>query len=172
MSSNLNLDFGITQTAQCVFFWQPDGWASNWTPSVFVVDGVQYNCAEQYMMASKAKLFNDEKTYELIMNATDPKTQKSLGRKVKNFDEEIWKDQCSQIMLKGLTEKFSQNPDFKEKLLATGSKTLAEASPFDKIWGIGISPTEAARKNITKDKFKGLNLLGNILMQVRDALNA
>jgi ribA/ribD-fused uncharacterized protein len=132
-------------------------------------NGTKFNCTEQYMMAGKALLFNDKKSYEKIMSSANPVEIKSLGRKVKNFNEDIWDSKKFSLVKDGVLLKFSQNEHFKQILLKTGDAVLAEASPYDKIWGIGLSRKTAEILN-DSTKWKGENLLGKILMQVRDEL--
>jgi ribA/ribD-fused uncharacterized protein len=123
---------------------------------------------EQYMMAEKAKLFNDSETLNLIMDETDQKTIKDLGRMVKNFNSNIWDENKYNIVLKGNFAKFSQNNNLKEFLLSTNDSIIVEASPYDKVWGIGMKQDD---KNILDvSKWKGENLLGFALMEVRDML--
>ena len=141
---------------------------SQWYDVYFEVDGVQYHTTEQYMMASKARLFGDEDTWNEIMNAYSPAEYKKLGRKVKGFDATIWDEKKLDIVVEGNKAKFSQNPELKEFLLSTGDAILVEASPYDKIWGIAMRATQAAK--CTVDQWKGLNLLGFALMVVRDSL--
>ncbi len=131
-------------------------------------NNVKYICSEQYFMKKKQELF-DPTNHDLaikIMNSTNPKQIKKYGRLVKNFDESIWKINRYQIMLNGLRYKFSQNADIKELLLSTNDAIIAEASPYDKIWGLGISINDA----LNKKKWKGSNLLGNALMELRNEL--
>ncbi len=160
-----------------VLFWQPEynnngrlsnGCLSQWHISTFVVDGITYNCMEQFMMAAKAKLFGDNCIFEEIMQCTDPKTIKALGRKVHNFDDAVWNRQKYTVVYCGNLAKFSQNKDLGKYLLSTKGKILAEASPFDGIWGIKMSEKTAGINN--PENWKGLNLLGCALMQVRDEL--
>lgn len=132
----------------------------------FIVDGQEYNCSEQYMMVEKAKLFNDDATKTLILKSKSPREQKTLGRKVKGFDQQIWNKNRDEIMYQGLKAKFSQNPKIKKELLDTGDKIICEASPYDKIWGVGLSVNNPSVYD--KSKWKGLNLLGKALMRVRD----
>ena len=123
---------------------------------------------EQYMMAEKAKLFNDSETLNLIMDEIDQKTIKDLGRMVKNFNSNIWDENKYNIVLKGNFAKFSQNNNLKEFLLSTNDSIIVEASPYDKVWGIGMKQDD---KNILDvSKWKGENLLGFALMEVRDML--
>lgn len=150
------------------FFWGEQDWGSQWHPSVFTVDGVTFNCAEQFMMAGKARLFKDGATLKEIMKAKHPKQQKMLGRKVKNFKEEVWNSRARQIVREGNLYKFSQNPDLKADLLETGSLTLVEASPYDKIWGIGLSEDDPKVTN--PGSWQGTNWLGEELMNVRKIL--
>ena len=141
---------------------------SQWYDCYFEVDGIQYHTTEQYMMASKAKLFGDNEVYNEIMTANNPYDYKKLGRKVRNFEPEPWDARKSEIVVEGNKSKFGQNPDIKEFLLSTGDAILVEASPFDKIWGIGID-RETAMKG-TVEQWQGENLLGCALMEVRDYL--
>jgi ribA/ribD-fused uncharacterized protein len=142
---------------------------SQFYPSAFVDgSGVSYNCAEQYMMSHKALTFDDKITHAKIMAATDPKVIKALGRETKNFDDRIWDGVKFDIVVEGNRLKFTQNPDLQEILMETIGKTLVEASPYDKVWGIGLS--EATAKKMSSNKWPGENLLGLALMKVRDEI--
>jgi len=141
---------------------------SQWFPFKFEENGISYKTAEHYMMAGKAKLFNDEEILEKILNAGSPNQAKSLGRKVKNFDAKIWDDHKYEIVKQGNLLKFSQNEKFKEFLLSTNNKILVEASPYDKIWGIGMLESDSRAENPLL--WNGENLLGFALMEVRDLL--
>lgn len=141
---------------------------SQWYLSDFQIDGVLYNCAEKYMMAEKARLFKDYETLEEILFATEQPQIKALGRKVKNFHKETWNKEKYTIVKKGNLAKFSQDEELKEFLLSTEDKIIVEASPYDYIWGIGMAAND---ENITNPKeWKGENLLGFVLMEVRDLL--
>ena len=120
------------------------------------------------MMSQKALLFNDKEIYNRIMKADNPGEYKSLGRKIKNFDENIWNEHRTEIVLKGNIAKFSQNTGLRDFLLNTGSRILAEASPYDRIWGIGMAQNENGIEN--PYNWKGDNLLGFCLMETRDIL--
>ena len=121
------------------------------------------------MMAQKALLFNDNEIFNEIMKANHPKEYKELGRKIKNFSDLKWNENKYQIVLKGNIAKFSQNEKLKAFLLNTGIKILVEASPYDKIWGIGLS---ADQENIENPlTWNGENLLGFALMEVRDLIS-
>jgi len=142
---------------------------SQWFPALFKIDGVEYLTAEQYMMAEKARLFNDSEMLENILNSQTPKEAKALGRKVRNFEDEVWKNHCSQIVVKANQAKFSQNPAFAQWLVATAPKVLVEASLWDRIWGIGMAQSNP--KALDPRQWNGQNLLGFALMQVRDSLS-
>ena len=142
---------------------------SQWYDVYFEVDGVQYHTTEQYMMASKAKLFDDDETFNEIMNAKSPFECKKLGRKVKGFEASVWDENKLDIVVEGNKAKFGQNPNLEEFLLATGDAILVEASPFDKIWGIGMDRETALNGSV--EYWDGENLLGCALMEVRDWLN-
>jgi ribA/ribD-fused uncharacterized protein len=141
---------------------------SQWFPGRFEENGIVYKTAEHYMMAGKARLFDDAETEEDILKANTPSQAKSLGRKVKNFDPVIWDEHKYEIVTKGNLLKFSQNQKFKEFLLSTGDKTLVEASPYDRIWGIGMLETDSRAESPLL--WIGENLLGFALMEVRDQL--
>ncbi|EGC8556323.1 NADAR family protein [Listeria monocytogenes] len=160
-----------------IFFWghQPaeDGKISKscfsqWWICSFKVDGVEYNCAEQFMMAEKAKLFNDMEMREKILAAKHPKQAKDFGRLISGFQEDIWRKNRFNIVMRANQVKFSQNEELKKFLMQTKNRILVEASPVDKIWGIGMA---ADNKNVENPLYwKGLNLLGFALMAVRDEL--
>ena len=141
---------------------------SQWWQSAFEVDGVRYATAEHWMMAQKAELFEDKDIIEKILNAKSPAQAKKLGRQVKNFDPKIWGDNCFDIVCEGNFHKFSQHDNLKEFLLDTKDRVLVEASPVDKIWGIGMAQENEHAEN--PRLWKGQNLLGFALMEVRDRL--
>jgi ribA/ribD-fused uncharacterized protein len=144
------------------------GCLSQWWPVVFTVDGVPYRSAEHWMMAEKARLFGDEAGLAAVLRAASPGAAKAAGRRVGGFDEDRWSAARYDIVVAGNLAKFGQHPDLRAFLIGTGRKVLVEASPFDRIWGIGIAPTnpDAAHPS----RWRGLNLLGFALMQVRDRL--
>ena len=143
---------------------------SQWWPCTFKSNNIEYNCAEQYMMSEKAKFFKDEETYQLIMKESSPNKIKQLGRLVKNFNYEEWKKNKVNIVVQGNILKFSQNEELKKFLIETGDKILVEASPYDRIWGIGLNENNPDAKN--PFKWKGENLLGFSLMEVRDIIKS
>lgn len=150
------------------FFWKSDSPFSQWHTCKFTVDGETYNCAEQYMMHQKARLFGDEETAQKIMSSKKARFQKQLGRQVKNFDQETWKNSCMDIVKKGNLAKFSHNDELRSTLLATHPKVLVEASPFDQIWGIGCTEDDPAAWN--RKEWRGTNLLGFALTDVREGI--
>jgi ribA/ribD-fused uncharacterized protein len=141
---------------------------SQWFPLEFEENGIIYKTAEHYMMAGKAKLFNDNEILEEILKAESPNVAKSLGRKVKNFDPQIWNEHKYEIVKRGNALKFSQNEKYKAFLLSTNDKILVEASPYDTIWGIGMLEADSRAKNPLQ--WNGGNLLGFALMEARDEL--
>ena len=143
---------------------------SQWWMKPFVVEGITYSCAEQYMMAEKARLFNDARIEEQIMRARDPYDMKKLGRSVRNFDERVWEKNRELIVRTASKAKFGQNPELLTFIIGTGDKILAEASPRDRIWGIGMGRNDPDADNPMR--WKGLNLLGFALTQTRDELIA
>jgi len=143
-------------------------WPSNWEIASFTLDGRRYNCVEQYMMAEKARLFGDASALKKIMAATHPRDQKRFGRAVKGYDEQKWASVRYHVVLRATIEKYRQNEHLLEKLLATENLTFVEASPTDKIWGIGMSADNA---NATRPgKWLGKNLLGKAITEARTIL--
>lgn len=141
---------------------------SQWFPCSFVVEGNNYTAAEQYMMAEKARLFGDEEIRRQILREADPRACKRLGRQVQKFDKDVWDTRCGEIAAKGNVAKFSQNPELKSFLLSTGDAILAEGAPRDKIWGIGMGKNNPLARDPAQ--WRGRNLLGFALMEVRDIL--
>lgn len=159
-----------------VFFWghQSNGSGitascfSQWYSAPFVVQGEQFLTAEHFMMAEKASLFKDEATRALILQAPTPGAAKALGRQIRNFDEAVWVNNRFSIVVRANREKFGQNPELGDFLKQTGSRILVEASPVDRIWGIGLAQDDGRVFDPTL--WEGLNLLGFALMQVRDEI--
>lgn len=141
---------------------------SQWWGSNFMVEGVNYSCAEQFMMAEKARLFGDDTMLEAICAANHPKQMKALGRMVANFETTRWDEAAYGIVKAGNMAKFSQNPNLLAYLLGTKNRILVEASPRDRIWGIGMGKANPDAQN--PSQWQGKNLLGFALMEVRDLL--
>ncbi|RYD56124.1 MAG: NADAR family protein [Sphingobacteriales bacterium] len=141
---------------------------SQWYPAPFEVDGRVYKTAEHWMMAKKALLFGDESSYDKIVDCNKPGEAKDLGRQVLNYNEDIWKQHRYDIVRTGNIHKFQQHTSLADFLLATDKRILVEASPVDAIWGIGLSKDSADIDY--PNKWRGLNLLGFALMEVRDIL--
>ncbi|MEQ4924698.1 NADAR family protein [Proteus hauseri] len=172
----LQKNFRANKKIKFVFFWGhktksdevTNSCFSQWYPASFIVDDVRYSSAEHYMMAEKARIFNDIEIRERIIQTSNPGTAKALGREVKGFDQAIWEQQRMEIVIRANEAKFSQNRDLAEFLISTGSRILVEASPVDKIWGIGLSKQDKEAENPLL--WRGLNLLGFALMKVRSTL--
>jgi ribA/ribD-fused uncharacterized protein len=167
-----------TNQIEYLFFWghQPskDGTITQsclsqwWLQSFKDAEGTEYSSAEQYMMAEKARLFGDKDVLAEILDCHNPSEVKKFGRKVANFDDKIWKENKYNIVKQGNLYKFSQNEPLKEFLLNTQHKILVEASPYDTIWGIGLGKEHPNAP--FPEKWRGLNLLGFALMEVREEL--
>lgn len=142
---------------------------SQWFEAGFEVDGQHYPTAEHFMMAEKARLFGDAPARSRILAARTPAEAKQLGRGVQGFDDARWEAARFDIVVRANQAKFSQNPALRDYLLATGDRVLVEASPVDRIWGIGLAATDP--RALDPRAWCGLNLLGFALMQVRDRLN-
>ncbi|TQS32440.1 hypothetical protein Golomagni_07242 [Golovinomyces magnicellulatus] len=180
--------------SKAIYFWRESdnktGWLSQWYYCPFTDDedpNIIYDTAEHYMMYHKAMLFNDSDVAAQVLTAKHPRQVKALGRAVSNFDEQIWEENRDSIVLQGNILKFTRavteegfrlattsKPDgvpfirgsLKEMLVETGDRELVEASPYDRIWGVGFKPEDAAANRPSW----GLNLLGKALMSVREQL--
>lgn len=141
---------------------------SQWYPSSFVLSNVVYPTAEHYMMAEKARLFSDEENLQHVLNAKHPGEAKKYGRLVRGFDEAAWHAHRYNIVLQANRAKFSQNAQIATFLLGTNQRILVEASPYDKVWGIGLTADDPQAQDPAQ--WHGLNLLGFALMQVRQSL--
>ena len=150
-------------------FFGADDALSNWHPCRFSYHGVDFTSVEQFMMFSKAKLFGDENAAAEILAARHPKDQKAIGRGVKGFDLATWEGKRESIVYVGCREKFAQNPGLRSLLLATAPTELVEASPYDRIWGVGLGERDPLI--LDKANWRGTNLLGITLMKVRDTLS-
>lgn len=138
---------------------------SNWYPAPFTVDGVRYATTEHYMMAGKARLFGDAEMEREILDCTDPGKAKALGRKVAGFDADIWERHSFEIVVEGNLAKFTEHAGMGALLRRTGSQVIVEASPRDRIWGIGMGKNNEDSSN--PSKWRGQNRLGFALMEVR-----
>ncbi|MFJ9470078.1 NADAR family protein [Streptomyces caniferus] len=141
---------------------------SQWWPSPFTVDGVRYATAEHWMMAGKARLFDDAEAERCAIAAGHPKQAKDAGRRVRGFDEETWRRHRFGLVVEGSVHKFGQDAALREFLLGTGSRVLVEASPLDRIWGIGLAADD--ERAADPARWRGLNLLGFALMAARQTL--
>ena len=148
---------------------EENAYLSNWSFSDFEMNGFRYSSMEQYMMHQKALTFGDTEIAEKIMAASDFGGIKALGRQVHNYDDRIWNGIRQIVIYEGLLEKFRQNPDLKEQLLNTGDALLAECAFNDRVWAIGLTMQDENRLNMAK--WRGQNLLGFALMQVRAKLS-
>jgi len=157
----------VKTTDKFVFFW--GGWPSQWAKSSFEINGVVYNCCEQYMMAEKARVFGDTEIETEILTKSNPRDQKALGRKVQGFDKDVWNSVCRGIVYRGNLARFEQNDDLQDLLLETSDRVIVEASPRDRIWGIGLGASNPDAEN--PEKWRGRNWLGIAIQQVRDELN-
>ena len=149
-------------------FFGADDVFSNWHRCRFEYRGHQFTSVEQFMMFAKAKLFDDEASATVVLATNDPRDQKALGRKVTGFDATLWEARRESIVFVGCREKFGQNPGLRSVLLASAPTVLVEASPWDRIWGVGLRERDPLIAD--PSKWRGLNLLGTTLMRVRDAL--
>lgn len=148
------------------YFWESSSPFSQWYKSDFTSEGIRFTSTEQYMMYKKAKLFGDESAAIKILSIDNPKEQKAIGRTVKGFDKNKWNQEATKIVYEGNYHKFTQNKKLQEYLIGTKGMTLVEASPYDKIWGIGLLKSD--RKSNEIKYWKGKNWLGIVLTELRE----
>ncbi|MFJ8957481.1 NADAR family protein [Streptomyces sp. NPDC102381] len=141
---------------------------SQWWPSPFTVAGVEYATAEHWMMAQKARLFGDAEAERRAITAGHPAEAKKAGRLVRDFDGEVWERERFGVVVEGSVHKFAADPGLRAFLVGTGERVLVEASPMDRVWGIGMAADEAGAAD--PEAWRGLNLLGFALMAARERL--
>lgn len=167
--------YNVGEVFDYLYFWSHRGSGlgphclSQWYPAPMRVDGQLYPTAEHFMMAEKARLFGDRAAQAQILAAPNPGAAKELGRKVAGFDEAVWNAERFAIVVRASREKLAQHPDLLAWLRGTQSQVLVESSPYDRIWGIGLTAHEDAARN--PNLWRGLNLLGFALMVARDELS-
>jgi len=157
-------------TTNTIYFWKPaekNGFLGNWYYSPFIKEGIHFINNEQYFMWKKQQLFDPTNVSleKEILETMNPALIRKLGRYVQHFNQAVWDEKKYDIMKKGLIEKFTQNAQLKQALLETKDTLIVEASPYDTIWGIGLNEDDAKIK-----KWRGENLLGKALMDVRNNL--
>jgi hypothetical protein len=150
-----------------LYFYSAGSPMSNHFSCNFVVDGIAFNCLEQFMMAKKSKMADDRDAYNRIMGSDDPVEQMRIAKNMTTLDEGDWERRCFELMRPGVYAKFAQNTFLKNKLLSTRSLVLAEASGSDLWWGIGIKLDDS---DLGKKRWRGQNRLGDLLMETRDEL--
>ncbi|AJE42770.1 NADAR family protein [Streptomyces nodosus] len=143
---------------------------SQWWPAPFTVDGVEYATAEHWMMASKARLFGDTEAQDEVLRAAHPALAKKAGRLVRGFDEAAWERERFAIVVEGSVHKFAAHAAPRAFLLGTGDRVLVEASPVDRVWGIGLAADD--ERAADPERWRGPNLLGFALMEARERLRA
>lgn len=177
--TSLQQHFGAGNQIEFLYFWrhlpESDSDAdrsclSQWHDSGFEIGKIRYATAEHWMMASKARLFGDRDVLEEILQTKDPCKAQSLGRTVKRFSPDVWKQESVRIVFQGNLCKFQQNVSLRNYLLTTGDKVLVEASPHDPIWGVGLGENDSSIGN--PFLWRGVNQLGFVLMAVRHAIRS
>ncbi|MEV0320561.1 NADAR family protein [Streptomyces sp. NPDC050658] len=144
------------------------GCLSQWWLAPFTVDGVEYGTAEHWMMAGKARLFGDAEAERAVLASRTPAEAKNNGRLVRGFDEAIWERERFGIVVEGSVHKFSSTDELRSFLVGTGERVLVEASPLDRIWGVGLAADDERIQD--PEQWRGPNLLGFALMAARDRL--
>lgn len=162
------LDYSLTGHGQPVPFFSGQHPFSQFHHASFRIDHNIFPTAEHWMMYAKARMFEDPESAEAVLAAQTPLVAKRIGRSVKNFDAALWSNRAMVIVAIGSLAKYTQNPTLLAPLLNTGERPLLEASPYDRIWGIGINEKDLAAGR----PWTGRNQLGQVLMAVRHHLIA
>jgi len=156
----------VQETKTHIYFW--GSFLSNFAPAKMKFAGIDFHTSEQLFMFLKAKYFEDEDMAQMIATrGQDPKDAKRFGRKVEGFNDEEWVDAREQMMHIAVQRKF-MDEDLMKQLLDTGDKILVEGSPYDKVWGVGL--VYDGKEILDEENWDGLNLLGKVLMQLRDEI--
>jgi ribA/ribD-fused uncharacterized protein len=167
----------VCAVTEYVFFWKPDAspgspvgvqCLSQWWEAPFTVDGRDYRSAEHFMMCGKALLFGDGDTADRVLAAPTPREAMALGRQVRGFAQDVWVQHRLDVVVRGNLAKFGAHDDLRGFLLGTGERVLVEASPLDRVWGIGLAADD--ERAADPAAWRGLNLLGEALMEVRARL--
>ncbi|WP_303765558.1 NADAR domain-containing protein [Ruminococcus flavefaciens] len=166
------LRIGNTETDAIFFYRVGDAYGafSNWAPTPFNVDGVSFSTAEQYIMYRKCLTFGDTVTAEKLLSSDSPREQKALGREAAGYIDSVWAGIRQTVAIRGLYAKFSQDAELKRLLLGTGDAVLVECTSNDRIWACGLDRDDDDR--LSADRWKGQNILGFALMEVRNMLRA
>lgn len=166
------LRIGNTETDAIFFYRVGDAYGafSNWAPTPFTVDGVSFSTAEQYIMYRKCLTFGDTVTAEKLLSSDSPREQKALGREAAGYIDSVWAGIRQTVAIRGLYAKFSQDAELKRLLLGTGDAVLVECTSNDRIWACGLDRDDDDR--LSADRWKGQNILGFALMEVRNMLRA
>ncbi len=164
------LKSSVEPVAIC-FFWRPhlrNGWMSNWSNHAIAESGVRFATCEHYIMYHKAQIMGDAAMAARVIGVPTPAAAKALGRRVANFDERKWEQQRADVALRAVKLKAEQHPVLRVQLLLTQGQHIAEASPYDSIWGIGCSDADPRAGD--PSKWPGLNILGKAWMHARVSL--
>eukprot|EP01084_Bolivina_argentea_P087823 158589_1 len=153
-------------TNKYVFF--DKSWLSQSYKKSMKIKNIYYNCCQQYMMAEKARLFNDKTSLDKIMSTNHPSHYHKIGRQINGFNQHIWDEHKSEIIYQANYAKFIQNDDLKEQLLSFGNRIFVKAAKHNKIYGIGLTITDSNINN--KNKWNGQNILGNVITKIRDEI--
>ncbi|WP_312271599.1 NADAR family protein [Pseudomonas sp.] len=160
----------MRKVANLTLFFSENDPFSNWYRSEFKVKEISFVCVEQFMMFCKAKLFKDDAAAERILAAEHPRAHKNLGRSVSGYNDAIWNSRRLSIVTHGCYAKFTQNEDLLQALLETGETMLVEASPYDRVWGVGLGENDPRIED--PRNWKGTNLLGQALFKTRERIKA
>ena len=161
----------MRETATHIYFW--GSFLSNWIPSNLHIeyDGKIFTNSEQLYMYFKAIHFKDfEMAKDIVEFGSNPREAKDMGRKVMHYNDEEWSHVRETAMYLAVFHKFESDEELKAKLLATGDKILVEGTPFDPIWGVMIKWDDD--RILDEKNWKGQNLLGKVLMKVREELKS
>lgn len=149
-----------------VYFWRNKAPFSNFYRRPFTYKGYDLQFSEQGFMLEKANLFDLSKV-EAIARAIQPDKAKALGRAVQNYDDAVWSSVRYDKMVEVLRAKFKE-PLMRNILLRTGDRVIVEASPYDRVWGVGLGMEDA--RILDEKNWRGQNLLGKALMDIRAEL--
>ncbi|MBB1509960.1 NADAR family protein [Tessaracoccus sp. MC1756] len=145
-----------------------NGCLSEHYPAPFESDGELFRTVEHYIAWRKATLFGDKHSAQRVLRAEAPTTARAIGRTVRPFNDEVWKSHRFDVAVAANVAKFAADPQLADHLRSTGRSVLVNASPIDRVWGIGLSADDPAAQDPTR--WPGLNIQGFALMEARRRL--
>ena len=152
-----------------MLFFNKDSAFSNFYPcTIIAFDGERFNCAEQYYQAQKCKFAGDYHTLQFVKQATNGREAKAATKHLRRQLTSEWDYTKANVLYDIVFLKFTQNADLSQRLINTDDCFMVEANPSDLYFGSGLAIEDSRNNDPTF--YRGQNVMGQILEQVRDRL--